>query len=113
MTNVQITPKQAFGFVAGLLPSIPGLGRAVITGKDLEEFEWAIETITSTVSAEPTGKGCLMIERRLGLIFNLFEASPRFNAKPKEQRNLVIETIAKGGVMCNEAGRRLTLVSSH
>lgn len=87
------TPTEAHNMFNQFFAAFPGLGRAVIRGTDLEEFNAAAEAAEITATLPPSAATCVELEQYLGLMFNLLFDAPFFNVKPVYQRQTVADAI--------------------
>ncbi|MCA8290023.1 hypothetical protein [Burkholderia vietnamiensis] len=87
------TPTEAHRMFNEFFAAFPRLGRVVIRGTDLEEFNTAAEAAEATARLPPSAATCVELEQYLGLMFNLLFDAPLFRAKPLHQRQTVADAL--------------------
>ncbi|SIO61474.1 hypothetical protein [Paraburkholderia phenazinium] len=91
------TPTEARDLLVKFFEAFPEMGRTVLRGADLEEFNAAADAASAASSLQATTSTCRELEQCLGLMFNLVFDSPLFKAKPLFERQLMIDCIEVTG----------------
>jgi hypothetical protein len=72
---------------------IPELGRSVIRGEDLDEFEKEVQTAAAVSALPPSSATCRELEACLAVMANLFLDAPLLGTKPQHQVQTVTDFI--------------------
>lgn len=98
------TPAEARNLAAELLTTVTPMGRCIITGTALKEFNDASGAAQGACEQPATAATCRQIEQHLGLMFNLFLDSAVVSEKPREQVQVVLDCFEIAGSACHVAG---------
>lgn len=106
--NKRTSPSAAQQAATTFIPIVAEMGRCVIWGNDLKDFDLAAKVAMRTCEQPPSRHTCAVIEECLGLMVNLFLDSPEFSQKPLHQRQLVVDMFERTGSALHEAATNIT-----
>jgi hypothetical protein len=87
------TPTKAHNLLLEFFEIFPDMGRAVIRGADLEEFNATIEAAEAVSKAQPTTTTCRELEQHVGVMVNFLLDAPLLKTKPQDQVQLLVDGI--------------------
>lgn len=98
------TPTEARDLMVGFLRVFPGLGRTLITGDGLEEFNAAVEGAEVISRLPPTQLICNVLEDCLGIMVNCLLDARLLYTKPEDKVQLILDVVEIPGVALAIAG---------
>lgn len=98
------TPTAARDCAAKLIPLVTNVAPLILAGDELAEFSDAADAASATCEQPATSATCREIEKKLIVMFNLFDESALLHEKPAEEVQTVLECFAIAGTACHSAG---------
>lgn len=87
------TPAEAKKMFDDFMKFFPAMGRLIIRGSDLEDFEEEVQIAHAVAALPPTSATCGELETCLGLMSNLFLDAALLATKPRHQVQEVLDAI--------------------